>query len=81
MCIRDRCVWKDAKERFGKKIEYFCRSIHAINRNFTEDGKQKVGVYVVLDDKSNIHQQAVFDTIDRVADMHEKTARFLMKTF
>ncbi len=47
----------------------------------TEDGKQKIGVYFVLDDKENINQQSVFDAIDRVSEMHEKTARFLMKTF
>jgi hypothetical protein len=47
----------------------------------TEDGKQKIGVYVVLDDKENINQQTMFDAIDRVSEMHEKAARFLMKTF
>ena len=72
---------EEEKSRFKEKVDEFCRSIHAINRNVTEDGKQKIGVYIVLDDESNIHQQTVFDAIDRVADMHEKTARFLMKTF
>jgi len=47
----------------------------------TEDGKQKVSVFVVLDDKENINQQTMFDAIDRVSDKHEKTSRFLLKTF
>lgn len=72
---------EDEKKRFEKRVEEFCRSIHAVNRNIAEDGKQKIGVYVVLDDESSIHQQTVLDAIDTVADMHEKTARFLMKTF
>jgi len=42
---------------------------------------EKKTVFVVLDDKENINQQSVFDAIDRVSEMHEKTARFLMKTF
>ncbi|MCH7648347.1 MAG: DUF2299 family protein [Thaumarchaeota archaeon] len=72
---------EEEKEIFEKKVSNFCSSIHAINKMITEDGKQKIGVYVVLDDKENINQQTVFDAIDMVSEMHEKTARFLMKTF
>jgi len=71
----------EEKEIFEKKVSDFCNSIHAINKIITEDGKQKIGVYFVLDDKENINQQSVFDAMDRVSEMHEKTARFLMKTF
>ena len=71
----------DEKTRFVKKVIDFCNSIQAISRVITEDGKQKVGVFVVLDDKEAINQQTVFDAIDKVSQMHEKTARFLMKTF
>ena len=69
------------KKRFENRVLEFCNSIQAISKVITEDGKQKVGVYVVLDDKENINQQSVFDGIDRVSEMHEKTSRFLMKTF
>ena len=69
------------KERFEKKVADFCRSIHAINRNSTKDGKHEIGVYVVLDEKCDINQQAVLDAIDRVSEMYEKTSRFLLKTF
>jgi len=72
---------KEEKGMFEKKVVDFCNSIHAINKMITEDGKQKIGVYFVLDDKENINQQTVFDAIDRVSEMHEKAARFLMKTF
>jgi hypothetical protein len=72
---------EEEKERFAKKVSDFCNSIHAISKIITEDGKQKIGVFVVLDDKENINQQTIFDAIDRVSEMHEKTARFLMKTF
>ena len=71
----------DEKKRFENKVKEYCISIQAINKIITEDGKQKVGVYVVLDDSENINQQTVFDAIDRVSEMHEKTSRFLMKTF
>ncbi len=72
---------EDEKERFKEKVNNYCNSIQAINKIITEDGKQKVGVYVVLDDKENINQQTVFDAMDRVSELHEKTSRFLMKTF
>jgi len=69
------------KENFEKKVTDFCHTIQAINKNITEDGKQKIGVYVVLDDKENINQQTVFDAIESVSQKHEKTSRFLLKTF
>ena len=71
----------EEKEKFEKKVTDFCYSIQAINKVITEDGKQKIGVYVVLDDKENINQQTMLDAIDRVSEIHEKTSRFLLKTF
>ena len=72
---------EDEKEQFEKKVSDYCYSIQAISKIITEDGKQKVGVYVVLDDKENINQQTVFDAMDKVSEMYDKTSRFLMKTF
>lgn len=72
---------EDEKEKFERRIAEYCNSIQAINRIVTEDGKQKVGVFVVLDDKDNINQQTVLDALNRVSELHEKTSRFLMKTF
>lgn len=72
---------EEEKEKFEKKVADYCYTIQAINKNTTEDGKRKIGVYVVLDKEENINQQGLFDAIDRVSEMHEKTLRFLMKTF
>ncbi len=71
----------EEKEKFEKKVADFCYSIQAINKVITEDGKQKIGVYVVLDDKENINQQTMLEAVDKVSEIHEKTSRFLLKTF
>ena len=72
---------EDEKKQFEKKVSDYCYSIQAINKFITEDGKQKVGIYVVLDDKENINQQTMFDAMDKISEMYDKTSRFLMKTF
>ena len=71
----------EEKERFEKKVGDYCYSLQAIHKMIEEDGKQKIGVYVVLDDKVDINQQSLFEAVDRVSEMNEKTARFLLKTF
>ena len=71
----------EEKERFEKKVGDYCYSLQAIHKLIEEDGKQKIGVYAVLDNKVDVNQQVLFDTINRVSEMHEKTARFLLKTF
>ena len=71
----------EEKERFEKKVGDYCYSLQAIHKMIEEDGKQKIGVYAVLDDKVDINQQTLFEAVDRVSQMHEKTARFLLKTF
>ena len=72
---------EEEKAKFEKKVADYCYTLQAINKNTTEDGKRKIGVYVVLDKEADINQQGLFDAMDRVSEMHEKTARFLMKTF
>ena len=79
--IRYKGFNEEEKTKFANKISDFCNSIEAISKIITEDGKQKVAVYVVLDNKENINQQAMFDAIDAVSEKHEKTSRFLLKTF
>ena len=71
----------EEKERFEKKVGDYCYSIQAIHKMLEEDGKQKIGVYVVLDDKVDINQQTLFEAVNRVSEMNEKTSRFLLKTF
>lgn len=72
---------EEEKEKFGKKVNDFCNSIQVINKIITEDGKQKVGIYVVMDDKENINQQTMLEAIDSVSEKYDKTSRFLLKTF
>jgi hypothetical protein len=71
----------EEKEKFEKKVTDFCYSIQVINKIITEDGKQKIGVYVVLDDKENINQQTMLEAIDSVSEKYDQTSRFLLKTF
>ena len=71
----------EEKQRFEKKMADYCYSVQAIHKMLEEDGKQKIGVYVVLDDKVEINQQTLFEAVNRVSEMNEKTSRFLLKTF
>jgi hypothetical protein len=71
----------EEKEKFEKKVTEFCNSIQVISKIITEDGKQKVGVYVVLDDKENINQQTMLEAIDSVSEKYDRVSRFLLKTF
>ena len=79
--IRYRGFTDEEKSKFSDKLSDFCNSIQAISKIISEDGKQKVAVYVVLDDKENINQQAMLDAIDSLSEKHERTSRFLLKTF
>lgn len=67
---------EEEKEIFEKKVSDFCNSIHAINKIITEDGKQKIEVYFVLEDKENINQQTVFDATDKVSECMKKLQDF-----
>jgi len=79
--IRYRGFNDEEKSKFSNKLSNFCNSIEAISKIITEDGKQKVAVYVVLDDKENINQQTMLDAIESLSEKHERTSRFLLKTF
>ena len=79
--IRYRGFTDEEKSKFSDKLSDFCNSIEAISKIITEDGKQKIAVYVVLDDKENINQQTMLDAIDSLSEKHERTSRFLLKTF
>jgi len=79
--IRYRGFTDEEKSKFSKKLSDFCNLIEVISKIITEDGKQKIAVYVVLDDKENINQQTMLDAIDSLSEKHERTSRFLLKTF
>ena len=69
------------RERLEKKIESFCSSIKAVYRMTQEEGKKKIGVYVVLDKEEQINQQTFLESITQVAEMSDKTSQFLIKVF
>ena len=69
------------KENFEKKITDFCYSIKAINRFFDEDGKKKVGVYIVLDKKEQLNQPGFTKTLVQIMEISDKTSQFLYKAF
>ena len=69
------------KENFEQKITDFCYSIKAVNKFFDEDGKKKVGVYVVLDKKEQLVQPFFMETLLKIVEMSDKTSQFLHKSF
>ena len=69
------------KENFEQKITDFCYSIKAVNKFFDEDGKKKVGVYVVLDQKEQLVQPFLIETLFKIVEMSDKTNQFLHKSF
>jgi len=69
------------KENFEKKITDFCYSIKAINKFFDEDGKKKVGVYIVLDKKEQLNQPSFTKTLTQIMEISDKTSQFLYKAF
>ena len=69
------------KENFEQKITDFCYSIKAVNKFFDEDGKKKVGVYVVLDQKEQLVQPFFMETLLKIVEMSDKTNQFLRKSF
>ena len=72
---------KKEKENFEKKITDFCYSIKAINKFFDEDGKKKVGVYIVLDKKEQLNQPSFTKTLTQIMEISDKTSQFLYKAF
>ena len=69
------------KENFEQKITDFCYSIKAVNKFFDEDGKKKVGVYVVLDQKEQLVQPFFMEILLKIVEMSDKTNQFLHKSF
>jgi len=69
------------KENFEKKITDFCYSIKAINKFFDEDGKKKVGVYIVLDKKEQLNQPSFTKTLVQIMEISDKTSQFLYNAY
>ena len=71
----------EEKANFEQRVADFCYSVKAIHKFFYEDGKKKIGVYIVLDKKEQLNQPFLIKTMQDVAELSDKTARFVMKTF
>ena len=79
--IRFRELNETEQENFKKKIDDFCYSIKAVGKFLEEDGKKKVGVYIILDKQEQINQPSFFKALEEIIEMSEKTNRFLIRTF
>ena len=79
--IRFRELNETEQENFKKKVDDFCYSIKAINKFFDEDGKKKVGVYIVLDKKEQLNQPSFTKTLTQIIEISDKTSQFLYKVF
>ena len=72
---------ENEQEKIKSKITDFCYSIKAVHKFLDEDGKKKVGVYIVLDKQEQLNQPFFMETLQNVIEMSEKTNRFLIKAF
>ena len=72
---------ENEQEKIKSKIADFCYSIKAVNKFLDEDGKKKVGVYIILDKQEQLNQPYFMETLQNLTEMSEKTNRFLMKAF
>ena len=77
--IRFRELNETEQENFKQKIDDFCYSIKAVHKFLDEDGKKRVGIYIVLDKQEQLNQPTFFKTLQEITEMSEKTNRFLIK--
>ena len=79
--IRFRELNEEEQGTFKKKADDFCYSIKAVSKFLDEDGKKKIGVYIILDKQEQLNQPSFFKALEEIIEMSEKTNRFLIKTF
>ena len=77
--IRFRELNEIEQDNFKQKIDDFCYSIKSVHKFLDEDGKKKVGVYIVLDKQEQLNQPSFFKALQEITEMSEKTNRFLIK--
>ena len=77
--IRFRELNETEQDNFKQKIDDFCYSIKSVHKFVDEDGKKKVGVYIVLDKQEQLNQPSFFKALQEITEMSEKTNRFLIK--
>ena len=54
---------ENEQEKIKSKIADFCYSIKAVNKFLDEDGKKKVGVYIILDKQEQLNQPFFMETL------------------
>ena len=64
-----------------KKVFDIHLMINRVGKFLDEDGKRKVGVYIILDKQEQLNQPSFFKALEKIIEMSEKTNRFLIKTF
>lgn len=79
--MRFQKLTEKEKTKIEQKIAEFCYSIKAVHRILNEDGKIKVGVYIVLERFDEINHHSFIETLAKVTEMGDKTNQFLLKTF
>ena len=77
--IRFRELNETEQENFKQKIDDFCYSIKAVHKFLDENGKKRVGIYIVLDKQEQLNQPSFFKALQEIIEMSEKTNRFLIK--
>jgi len=77
--IRFRELNEKEQVNFKQKIDDFCYSIKAVHKFLDEDGKKRVGVYIVLDKQEKLNQPSFIKALQEITEMSEKTNRFLIK--
>ena len=66
--IRFRELNEEEQDNFKKKIDDFCYSIKAVGKFLDEDGKRKVGVYIILDKQEQLNQPSFFKALEEIID-------------
>ena len=67
---------ENEQEKIKSKIADFCYSIKAVHKFLDEDGKKKIGVYIVLDTQEQLNQPFFMETLQNLIEMSEKQIDF-----
>lgn len=70
---------QERQKEFDGRIAEYCRSIRAVHRMQTENGRKMIGTYIVLEDQ--INHTTFSDSLQQAAQMGDMVTRYLIKTF
>ena len=69
------------KKSMTDRIKEYCKSIGAISKSASENGKLVTWVYTVVDDEELFNQQGLMDAMAATAEMGEDLRGFLHRIF